>query len=77
METMKIIFSLLAVSSLMFADSIKGQQYDDMMKAAYEHKTYKKVLVTEKKVEPKIEVVEKTEAPAIESNETNATPAEH
>lgn len=76
METMKIILSLLAVSSVMFAGSMNGQQYDDMMKAAYKHKTYKKVYATEKKAEPKVEVVAKVEAPVVDSNETNATPAE-
>lgn len=54
---MKIILSLLAVSSVMFAQSMNGQQYEDMIKSAHVQKTFEKVYYTEKKVEPKVEEV--------------------
>jgi hypothetical protein len=56
MEKMKITLSLLALSSVMFASSINGQQYEDMMTAAHELKTFEKVYYSEKKTEPKVEV---------------------
>jgi nitrogen fixation-related uncharacterized protein len=61
MEKMKITLSLLAVSSLTFATSINGQQYDDMMQAAHELKTFEKVYMAKNEVSPKVEekIVEK------------------
>jgi len=70
---MKIIFSLLVVSSAMYAELINGQQYKDMMEAAHVQKTFEKVYFTEKEPEPKIEVV-KDSAPVSVAVEGESVP---
>lgn len=55
---MKIILSLLAVSGVMVAQPMNGQQYEDMMKAAHKLKTFETVYYSEKKAEAPAPVVE-------------------
>lgn len=72
---MKIIFSLLAISTLMFAESIRGAVYDDMIKAANTKVELEKVYYTEKVATPKVEAP-KVEAPKAEALKVEAPKAE-
>lgn len=66
---MKIIFSLLALSSLIFAESIRGHQYDDMIKAANTKVELEKTYYTPKVTTPKVEPVEEKVEPVEEKAE--------
>jgi len=77
---MKIIFSLLALSSLIFAESIRGHQYDDMIKAANTkvelEKTYYTPKVTTPKVEEKVEPVEEKAEAVVEEVAKEEAPSD-
>lgn len=73
---MKIIFSLLALSSLIFAESIRGHQYDDMIKAANTKVELEKTYYTPKVTTPKVEPVEEKAEAVVEEVAKEEAPSD-